>query len=278
MRFAKAGLFLFLITAGVLYCADAQTPTIQSFYQALVDHYDPSSLPSFDYLQRVIGQIAGARPDEITKALPAIFAAVVHQDVIVSAYADSALYAIALRPDSAALLKTHIDALGHHLLASQNPDGQNAEIVILGTLQPKPPPEVVPIFLTFLKRTDGNANAQGSGVIFELVQFAPDDPEVISATKEFLSRPLDTNTRINVLNALGNRSVKDPHIVAVVIASLDDPDPAVRDTAIQVLTRMEPHALQQAEPALQRLANDKNQPANVVVDAKMALQRLHPDK
>jgi hypothetical protein len=34
-------------------------------------------------------------------------------------------------------------------------------------------------------------------------------------------------------------------------------------------------ALRQAEPALQRLANDPGQPSNVVADAKAALQKLH---
>jgi uncharacterized protein (UPF0147 family) len=40
--------------------------------------------------------------------------------------------------------------------------------------------------------------------------------------------------------------------------------------------QMDQNALEQAEPVLQRLANDPNQPANVVADAKAALQRLHP--
>jgi hypothetical protein len=39
--------------------------------------------------------------------------------------------------------------------------------------------------------------------------------------------------------------------------------------------RMNQDALQQAKPALQRLATDPGQLANVVADAKAALQKLH---
>jgi len=60
------------------------------------------------------------------------------------------------------------------------------------------------------------------------------------------------------------------------IAYLDYRDPDLQKTAIKTLVQMDLNALKQAEPALKRLADDPNQPANVVVDAKVALQRLHP--
>ena len=60
------------------------------------------------------------------------------------------------------------------------------------------------------------------------------------------------------------------------IAYLDYRDPDLQATAIQTLMKMDYNALEQAEPALQRLANDPSQPAKVVADAKAALQRLHP--
>jgi len=141
-------------------------------------------------------------------------------------------------------------------------------------LQP-PPPEVLPIFLTFLKRTDNDAQAQGSGVIFQLVQIAPENPEVIAAVREFLSRPLDNKSRIDALNALGNPSVKDAQVIAMVTSSLDDSDPGVRSTAIQALGRMGSQALRQAESALEQLAADPKQPAEVTAKAKEALQQLH---
>jgi HEAT repeat protein len=274
-RFAKAGLFISTIAVAALaYCAHAQTPSLEGFFRTLVDH--PSPPPAYENLRQVTGRIEGLRPEEITKALPAIFAALAYQDETVSAYASSALYSISLRPDSAALLKSHIDAIGHSLSTSSRPETRAGEIIVLGTLKPTPPPEVVPIFLAFLKRTDTDAQAQGSGIIFELLQIAPDNPEVIAAVQEFLSRSLDSKSRIDALNAVGNPSVKDARILAMVTASLDDPDPGIRSTAIQALGRMGPQALQQAEPTLHRLAADKTQPADVVAAAKEALQRLHP--
>jgi HEAT repeat protein len=258
-----------------------QTPaqTLQGFFQALVDHHDPSSLPKYENLRRVTLQIEGLRPEEIDQALPAIFAAWAHQDDMVKGYAASALYSIALRPDSAALLRSHVDAIGRYLTASivTRPETRATSIVILGSLNPTPPPEVVPIFLNFLKRADAEAQAQGAGVIFYLAYIAPENPEVLAAIQEFLSRPtLDANGRIGVFNALGTSRVKDAHIISMMITSLDDSDQGVRFAATQALAGLGQSALQQAEPALQRLANDPKQPANVRDAAKQALLRLHP--
>lgn len=60
------------------------------------------------------------------------------------------------------------------------------------------------------------------------------------------------------------------------IAYLDYRSPQLQTAAIQNLMRVQ-EGLQQAEPVLQRLANDPNQPADVRATAKDALQRLHPN-
>jgi HEAT repeat protein len=272
--FAKAGFFVFIIAVVLGHCAHAQTPSLQEFYQALVDHYDPSSPPTLPNLVNVTERIEGMRPEEITKALPAIFTAMAHQDQAVKDNALTALYMIARRPDGAKLLKGRVDVIARDFLATPNPNTRNGEMVILGMLHGSP--EVVPAFLTFMKRTDTDAQAQQGGVIFELIQGAPNNPEVIASIQEFFSRSLDGNSRVGVLNALGNPAIKDGRIITLVTNSLDNPDPGVRFTAIQALGGIGPQALKQAEPTLQRLAADKDQPANVVTAAKEALQRIHP--
>ncbi|PYU66968.1 MAG: hypothetical protein DMG52_35100 [Acidobacteria bacterium] len=273
-RFVKFGCSLSIIAVVALtYRVHAQTSSLQEFYQSLVQN--PSSPPAYENLRKVTGQIEKLRPEEIIKALPAIFAALTHKDNTVSGYADSALFSIALRPDSAELLRGHVDAVGYEL-TSPAPERRAAALVILGTLKPVPPPEVVPIFLAFLKRTDADAQAQGSGAIFELVHIAPENPEVIAALRDFLSRPLDNKSRREALVAVGKATVKDAQIVAMMIASLDDPDMGVRISAAQALSGMGQQALQQASPVLQRLANDPNQPADVRTAVRDAVQKLHP--
>jgi hypothetical protein len=59
------------------------------------------------------------------------------------------------------------------------------------------------------------------------------------------------------------------------IAYLDYRSPQLQYAAIQNLARVQ-DGLQRAEPALQRLANDPNQAADVRAAAKDALQKLHP--
>jgi HEAT repeat protein len=275
-RFLKAGFLLFVVAVFACYTTQAQTSSLQQFFQALVGHYDAASLPKLDDLMKVTNQIEGARPAEITGALPAIFVALAHQDDTVKAYAATALFAVARRSDSTALLRSRVDVIGHDLLTATKPETRAGEIIILGSLKPSPPPEVVPIFLTFLKRTDAEAQAQGSAVIFELVHIAPENPEVIAAVQEFLSGSLDSKSRIDVLNALGDPRVKDARIIAMMIRALDDPDQGVRFTAAQALAGMGRSALQQAESTLQRLADDPKQPADVRAAAKEALQRIHP--
>src|ERR1700687_1127154 len=139
MRFT-ASLFI----AVLAHYAHAQTPaqTLQGFFQALVAHYDPSSPPKYENLRSVTGQIEGLRREEITKALPAIFAAWAHQDDMVKGYAAPALYSIALRPDSAALLRSHVDTIGRYLTTPTvtRPETRATSIVILGSLNPTPPP------------------------------------------------------------------------------------------------------------------------------------------
>src|SRR6266851_7614787 len=216
--------------------ADAQTPSIQQFFQALV-RTSPSALPKYENVLKVVDQIPGTTPSEISNAMPDILAALAHQDDNVKSDALLALFAVAQRADSAALLRNHVNVIGHDLLTATTtkPETRAGEIVILGMLKPSPPPEVVPIFLTFLKRTDPDAQAQGSGVIFELIRIAPENPEVIAAVRDFLSRPLDSKSKRETLVAVGNSQMKDGQIIAMIVASLDDPDESVRITAIQVL-------------------------------------------
>jgi HEAT repeat protein len=134
--------------------------------------------------------------------------------------------------------------------------------------------KVVPIFLTFLKRTDTDAQAQASGVVFELVQIAPEKPEVRAAILEFLSRPLDSATKIGTLNALANPNVKDSRVITMIFASLDDPDQGVRRAAAQAIGAIGRSAVEQAQSALQRLVEDSKQPADVRTAASNALARL----
>jgi len=221
---------------------------------------------------KVTKQIPGTGSEEIREALPAIFAALAYEDELVKGNALTGLYEISRRPDGAALLRDHIGAMAEVLMTSPKSGTQGGVVVIFGNLTP-PPPEVIPVLLRFLKQTSRDSNAQG-GAAFELVRIAPENAEVIAAIQEFLSRPLDGQTRIGVLNALGNPHVKDARLIALLAASLDDPDEGVRSAAVQSLTRIGRPALEQAESALHRLANDPSQPSEVVGQARQALQTL----
>jgi len=247
-------------------------PSLQEFYQRLVEHYNPSSLPSEEERMRVMHQAQAAPAEEISRALPWISTALAHQDDQVKLVACAALLAISLRPDSAALLRAHIKPIGD-LLVSPNERLQGIGVEILGYLKPLPPPEAAAPMLAFLKRTDANTTAQ-AGVAGFLMKYAPDNPENVGAVLNFLDRPLDTQARIQALQALGTQPVTDPNIIDRVVAALDDRNSRTRFAAAEVLPRMGRRALLQAQPELERLAEDPDQPDDVKEIARKALEGL----
>src|SRR5205814_3399402 len=103
----------------------------------------------------------------------------------------------------------------------------------------------------------------------------PQNSELVATIREFLSRPIDSNVRMGVLNALGNPGTTDAQLIALITESLDSSDPKIRLAAIQALIRIGNDALRQAEPPLSRLATDPTQPADVQENAKQAIQQLH---
>ena len=281
IQFAKsASCFLMLIAVTPSAYLNTQPnsnvqtmPSLQQFFEQLLQHYDSSSLPKYEDVLKVTDRIAGAPPEDIANALPSIFLALAHQDNNVKIDAAFALTVVSRRPDSVRLLQDYIGRIGN-LFDSSDPRLQSTPTIVFLNLKPAPPREVVPPLVAFLKRSDRDPQAQGSAV-FALVRIAPENPKVVVAIQEFLSRPLDTKTRIGALNALGNPAVKDAQLIASVIASLHDPDSDVRSTTIQVLTRIGKFALQQAEPDLSRLSVDPEQPAEIQDHAKQALRQLH---
>lgn len=140
-----------------------------------------------------------------------MFAALAFNDRSVQHNALTGLYEIARRPDGAVILRNHIGAIGEPLLSSPDSETQSGVVLILGTLAPTPP-EVTSVLLKFLKETDRDSKAQ-AGAIFELLHVAPENPQVITGVEEFLSRSLDSQTRISVLNAPGNPSRKNIRFV-----------------------------------------------------------------
>ena len=221
---------------------------------------------------KVTEQIGGARPEEISQALPSVFAALAHQDDEVKLLAAVAVADIGLRPDSAGLLNNYINGIGN-LLNSPNDRLQGAAVLILGTLKPAPPPKVWPLLVTYLNRTDRNKRMQAAAVFY--LARHPEKPEVLEAIRQFLSQALDAETRIGTLNAIGNSPrLQDAQIIHLVIGYLNDPESRVRLTALQTLTRLGQHALSEAEPALQSLVERTDEPGEVKASAKKTLREL----
>ena len=127
--------------------------------------------------------------------------------------------------------------------------------------------------LRYLKRTDREPAAQ-AGAIPYLLRAAPDEPEVIEATKNFLSRPLSNDVRIGALNALGSPSVKNSQLIDAVATSLGHPDPFVRAATVRSLSKMGTIAITQAAPGLKKLVVSPNESPEIKEGAQRALDRI----
>jgi len=244
----------------------------QAFYQNLVQQYRPSALPSQSQLLAADKQIRTASPAEVSAALPWIAVALRHKDVRVQKYAAMGLLAVSLRPDSAKLLQNYT-AVIDSLLDSPDEVLQGIPMFVYVEMNAPLPPEARSALLAFLKSTDRAPQVQVRAM-GALLRLAPQDSDVIDAAAQFLSRPLDWQTREGALNAVRNTQVDDLQITDAVIASLKDPHPGVKLGAMGALDRIGVDALIRAQPILQRLARDPNESPQVRSAASKALDKL----
>ncbi len=261
-------ILLLTVPSGCRAQKQERQPDLQTYLQRLIQS-NGSPLPKDDDL-RVAHGIASTPADDIALALPTLMAALRNPNDMVKRYAVTPLYAISQRPDSAKLLSPYIESIAG-LFAQEDPILQGIPPIILLNLKPQLPPEVVPPILSFVKRTDRDLRAQSSA-ISELLRKEPQNPAVIAATEEFLSRPLDKETREGALNGIANSGTTDARLVQVLIAALDSPDEGVRLTAAQAFWRMPKEAVVQARPALLKVAARSDESPEVKAAARRALE------
>lgn len=108
---------------------------------------------------------------------------------------------VSRRSDSGMLLKDRITEMST-MFDSPNPRLQAIPPLIFSNMK-RLPSEGLLALVSFLRRTDRDQDAQGA-TIFALVRLAPDRPEVMAAIQEFLSRPLDSNSRVEGAERAGN--------------------------------------------------------------------------
>ena len=270
---------LFVVISGLCafsqgHAHPADTPTLRQFFQPILGHYGPTTVPSFDEFRRVQHRVSEtSSPSEIADGLPFVVQVLTYPNETVRSYGAAALFAIAIRADSAALLSNSETGAISVLLSSPDARLQNTGVVIIGMLQPTAPPEMIPAVVSFLSRTDRDPAAQATAFSL-LLKRSPDGPGVATAMTDYLSRPLDLVSRKMVLNGVANSHTKDSRFTGVVIAALGDGNEGIRFTAAQALWRMPQETVLQAESALQGIIENPRESADVKTAAKQALARI----
>lgn len=261
MKGIRFGRFGTLVLVAALSLASHLAPmasaqgslSIRDFFQRLIESYGKSPMPTPDDIGRLGDQIDHAGREEISRALPAIFAALGHKDATVRAIAGIALVAISTHPDRADMLAKYIHPISH-LLTSPDQRLPGYAVTVMANVRPQPPPEAVRLLEAYLNRTDVDPRSQLPALGY-LVRDTSDERGA-TAANEFLSRPLDKQSRIAALNTLANSRSPDPRVIDLVIKPLRNEDFDVRLTAFQCLTRMGPAAVQRALPEMQSVADE----------------------
>jgi len=266
---------LFVALVGCAVYAGSQNaapPSLQQLFQELVQQHSSGHPPTYDDVLRVAHRAEETTPKDVTDAMPLIMAALQSPDIDLHTDAALVIWGVGSRVDALELLRGQYQALAQ-LLLSPDERLQMTPIFLFNELRPKAPPEVIPILLQFLGRPNRDAKAQ-AGAVGILVRIAPQDPQVIASIRAYLSKPQDTSSRINTLNALRGMKTSDDELIAAVITSLGDSDPGVRFTAVQVIPTMGPNALRQAEPALRKMIANAEEAPGTQATAKQALEQV----
>jgi hypothetical protein len=272
--------FLIVVCGTFSFLLPAQTSqsskpilSIGDVFRDLVEHYDSSSASEWDNSLINAGDcILAASTAEISNSLPAIFVALGHKDENVKLKAAFALSLISQRQDAASMLGKHVPEIAD-LYNSKDPRLQATPNAVFSSLYPTSP-EVLPLMLTFISRSDRALAAQ-SGAVCALMTIAPADPRVLTALEQFMSRPLEAESRINTLHGIRVSHISDTYRVRkVVIEALDAPEKDVKLTAIEVLQRMGPDALLQSEPQLRKLTQNSAETVEVKDAAHRALRQV----
>jgi HEAT repeat protein len=192
-------------------------------------------------------------------AFEAVEAALKNDNVNVRLAGAASIYGFIGRSNSAELLKRSLGTLNDLL---NDPDARFSYAGVLGlaNLRPVPPPQIVPLFLKFVQRTDYRNTVIQAGVISVLLDHVPDNPEVLAAIEQFASRTLEPQTRITLLGSIGLVPRHNDRLVAIVIASMADPDDRVRERAVYNLTRLGRESIAKVALDLQRMTAADSDP------------------
>jgi HEAT repeat protein len=245
-------------------------PSLNGFFEALVMHYDPKTLPDYEQVMKVIHQISTMRAEDVTNALPSIITAFRHQDDTVKGYAALAVFGIGERPDGAVLLRPYAKAIGGGLdLPKANLQGFTVQL--LAMLKPEPQSETVLLLVAFVRRKDRNPIAQADAISL-LLRIAPDNPDLTPALQDFLTRPMTEQTKEAVINDIASSHTENVVAADMLIGALENPSEEVRFQAAQAFGRMPKSMVTRAKPVLQKVLVRPDESPKVKAAAKEALQ------
>lgn len=260
-----------VLVSACLSTVRAQAPKPKQFFEGLTTRSAGVAPPSYEQLLQVTDQFHTLSQAEVVDALPAVFQALQKSDEPSAIDAAFALSVIARRPDSAVVLRPWIKEIGS-LLSRTDARLNAAAILVFMRMTPPPGTEAVPLLTRFLFTDQGSMEAKPDAVS-ALMKLAPNAPEPMQAVARFMRLPLEGQTRMAAINAVGIPKLANTAIIDIVVEALGDPSKQVKLAAIQTLDRIGGPGLARARTMLLKLAADETAPPEVRKTAQSALER-----
>ncbi len=245
--------------------------SVERYFEQVVNSNDPSAVPSLESAYVVLKQIPDLSSDEVAETVPILMVGLANKFGNVKLHAEAAMLAIGQRPDGATLLKPAISSIAGMLEDKSDPRIPRMAGVVLSTMHPRPLPEIIPLVLTFVQRSDQNLDNRAIMSGF-LMQWASDQPEALAAIENVAAQPLTPATREAFLDAIGLERGTNERLNALVAAALRDPSSRVRRRAIYHVSRMGASMLAKAATDLQRIAVDPGETDENRAAAQKALR------
>jgi HEAT repeat protein len=261
-----------LLSVGLTAVAQAQDElAVRQFIQSLNQMTDTGIPPDQEASLRALEQVNGLTREAVARLFPSVIVALNHRNGDVAMQALMVLFAVGQRSDGAILLRPLIDDIARLLENKSDPRVPRLAGVILATMHPSPPPEIISPIVAFIQKKD--QDLENRVIISELLMdHTSNHPEATAAFDALLAENLTPKMRIIFLDAIGRRVNPDEHLRAIVLKSLRDEDSGVRHRALYHVSRMGPETLVRASVDLQRMAVDPSETSENRASARKVLR------
>jgi HEAT repeats len=262
--------FLVALLLSASLCVAADGNQIRQLFQSILSESPDRVLPT---PEEVDSKVRGAdilEASEVEMLLP--LAAKCLRSSNIDMQRDGLLLfsTVGLRPDSAKLLDPYVEDLMVLITDPMSPFKVGAASVFL-YMKPKMSPRATAALSTHLE--DGSNTAEQKTIIAGcLLNASPLDAAILHRVLTVVRELSDDKVMVECLRELGLLRTRNPEALSFIGKGLDSPNPHIRQSAVDAVSRLERDLRVGFAAQLGRIAADNNEPKEVRSQAAQALR------